>query len=54
VLSQLTDKDGPANMDQAAALLFSIMTVGDDRSVDETWIMGKQAYKKSAVSASGH
>jgi hypothetical protein len=24
------------------------MTVGDDRSVDETWIMGKQAYKKSA------
>jgi guanine deaminase len=36
----------PENMEQAAALLFGVMTVGDDRNVDETWIAGKRAYKK--------
>ncbi len=46
--SRLVDKDGPKNIEQAAKLLFSIMVMGDDRSVDETWIMGEQAYKKSA------
>ncbi len=38
----------PETKDQAAQLLFGIMAVGDDRNVDETWIAGKQAYKKSA------
>jgi guanine deaminase len=46
--SLLADADGPSNMEQAASLLFSIMVLGDDRSVDETWIMGEQAYKKGA------
>jgi guanine deaminase len=46
--SRLVDKDGPKDIKQAAKLLFSIMSMGDDRSVDETWIMGEPAYKKSA------
>ncbi|MCE9546272.1 MAG: hypothetical protein K8T25_12220, partial [Planctomycetia bacterium] len=37
----------PETMDQAAALLFGIMAVGDDRNVDETWIAGKCAYRKA-------
>ena len=40
--------DSPATMDEAAQLLFGIMTVGDDRNVDETWIAGARAYKKAA------
>lgn len=39
---------GLETMDQAADLLFAIMTVSDDRAVDETWIMGRRAYKKGA------
>ncbi|MEW6125283.1 MAG: guanine deaminase [Pseudomonadota bacterium] len=38
--------DGPATMEEAANLLFGIMMVGDERAVDETWIMGKRLYKK--------
>jgi guanine deaminase len=34
-------------MEQAANLLFSIMMVGDDRCVDETWVMGNRAYKRA-------
>ena len=37
----------PDTMEQAAKLLFGIMSVGDDRNVDETWIAGKRAYSKS-------
>lgn len=37
----------PETMEQAAKLLFGIMSVGDDRNVDETWIAGKRAYAKS-------
>ena len=37
----------PDTMEQAAKLLFGIMSVGDDRNVDETWIAGKRAYAKS-------
>jgi len=37
----------PETIDQAAQLLFGIMAVGDDRNVDETWISGTRAYKKS-------
>jgi guanine deaminase len=36
----------PATMKQAAQLLFGIMAVGDDRAVDETWVMGRRLYKK--------
>jgi guanine deaminase len=46
--STFVDERGPKTMDQAANLLFSIMMMGDDRCVDETWIMGKRAYKKGA------
>jgi len=38
---------GLKTMDQASKLLFSIMILGDDRSVDQTWIMGERAYHKS-------
>jgi len=47
--SRMAGKDGPQTMQVAANLLFAIMTMGDDRSVDETWIMGEQAYKKAAA-----
>lgn len=36
----------PTSMEQAANLLFSVMMVGDDRCVDETWVFGERAYKK--------
>jgi len=42
--SQIVDKHGPKNIEQASKLLFSIMILGDDRNIDQTWIMGKQAY----------
>ncbi|WP_022884630.1 guanine deaminase [Glaciibacter superstes] len=44
--SLLVDEDGPATVEDAATLLFGVMMVGDERSVDETWIMGARAYKK--------
>jgi guanine deaminase len=44
----LTTTGVPETMEQAAALLFGVMTVGDDRSIDETWIAGERAYKKEA------
>jgi len=28
-------------------MLFAVMMVGDDRCVDETWVMGKRLYKQS-------
>ena len=37
---------GPKTIEEAAQLLFGIMTVGDDRNIDETWVAGKRAYKK--------
>jgi len=39
--------DGPKTVEEAANLLFGVMIVGDDRAVDETWVMGKRLYKKS-------
>ena len=44
--SLAVSEDGPKTIEQAAQLLFSIMSIGDDRNVDETWIMGERAYKK--------
>ncbi|MFO0822930.1 MAG: guanine deaminase [Gemmataceae bacterium] len=43
----LISEGGPKTMDQCAMMLFGIMACGDDRNVDETWIMGKRLYKKS-------
>jgi guanine deaminase len=45
--SLLAPSSGPETMDQAAQLLFGVMAVGDDRNIDETWIAGKRAYKKT-------
>lgn len=45
--SLVVGESGPKTMEEAANLLFSVMMVGDDRNVDETWIMGKRLYKKS-------
>ena len=36
----------PGTIEQAAQLLFGIMTLGDDRNVDETWVAGRRLYKK--------
>ena len=38
---------GPKTVEEAAQLLFGVMTVGDDRNIDETWIAGRRAYKKT-------
>jgi guanine deaminase len=40
------DGGSPRTIDDAAELLFGVMMVGDDRCVDETWVMGKRLYKK--------
>jgi guanine deaminase len=40
-------EEGPVTMEDAAALLFGVMMVGDERCVDETWILGERAYKKA-------
>lgn len=41
--------DKPTTMKEAEQLLFGIMAVGgDDRAVDETWVMGKRLYKKGS------
>lgn len=44
--SLVIDDKGPQTIEQVANLLFAIMMVGDDRAVDETWVMGKRLYKK--------
>jgi len=40
---------GHVVIDEAAELLFGVMSVGDDRCVDETWIAGKCAYRKDVA-----
>lgn len=42
----LGGKPGPETLGDAANLLFSIMTIGDDRNIDQTWIMGEKLYQK--------
>ncbi|MDQ0819172.1 guanine deaminase [Arthrobacter sp. V4I6] len=46
-MSLFVQDGGPQDIDTAAELLFGIMMVGDERAVDETWIMGERAYKKA-------
>ena len=41
------DAAGPTTMEEAADALFSIMMVGDDRNVDETWVAGTRLYKRN-------
>jgi guanine deaminase len=45
--SLLAPAAGPESIDQAAQLLFGVMALGDDRNIDETWVAGRRAYKKS-------
>ena len=45
--SLILDGGGLETMKQASDLLFCMMTTSDDRVVDETWVMGKRAYKKA-------
>jgi guanine deaminase len=41
----LIAEDGkPPTLEQAADLLFGLMTVGDDRAIEQTWSMGRQVY----------
>lgn len=44
----MVDGAGPETIEQAAQLLFGVMTVGDDRNIAETWVAGRCAYKKTA------
>lgn len=46
-MSLLAPDGGPTTVQEAAELLFGIMMVGDERAVDETWLMGQRAYKKA-------
>lgn len=39
--------DKPTTKEQAAQLLFGVMAVGDDRAVDQTWVMGNCLYKRN-------
>jgi len=40
------DKGGVQSMKDAMSLLFGVMMLGDDRTVEATYIMGEVAYKK--------
>jgi guanine deaminase len=42
--SLIAEAGKPPTLEQAADLLFGLMTVGDDRAVDQTWAMGRQVY----------
>jgi len=39
-------KQGMTTSLVAAALLFGLMMVGDDRAIDETWVSGRRLFKK--------
>lgn len=44
----LTQTDAPQTMQEAAQLLFSMMMLGDDRNVDETWTMAQRRYQRTS------
>lgn len=44
--SRLVGSKGPETIQEALDLLFSIMILGDDRNVEETWVFGKKLYDK--------
>ena len=41
---------GPSTIEQAADLLFGLMMVGDDRAIDETWVIGAAAVQENVNS----
>ncbi|WP_208856997.1 guanine deaminase [Rathayibacter oskolensis] len=43
----LAHDGGELTQDVVRELLFGIMMVGDERAVDQTWVMGELAYKKA-------
>lgn len=45
-MSLLLPDGAPRTMQDAAEVLFGIMMVGDERSVEQTWLMGERAYRK--------
>jgi guanine deaminase len=45
--SLIVEGAGPETIEQAAQLMFGVMTIGDDRNIDETWVAGKRSYKKT-------
>ena len=45
--SQIVDAKAPQTIQEALDLLFSIMILGDDRNVAQTWILGELAYLRS-------
>ena len=45
--SLIAEGSGPATMEDAASLMFGMMMVGDDRNVDQTWVMGRPAYQRA-------
>ena len=47
--SLVVSSGSPSTIEQAAQLLFGVMAIGDDRNVDETWVAGKRAYKKTGA-----
>ena len=51
--SLVSPESGPETLEQAAALLFGVMAVGDDRNIDETWAGGKRLYKKGEAVTAG-
>jgi len=38
-------------VDDPAEAARNKLTVGDDRAIDQTWVMGRQVYQRSANSA---
>jgi guanine deaminase len=45
-MSLLLPDGAPRTMQDAAEVLFGIMMVGDERAVEQTWLMGERAYRK--------
>ncbi len=45
--SLMIDQEQPMTVAEAANLLFAIVTIGDDRNVEQTWIMGDRVYCNS-------
>ncbi|MDE1568378.1 guanine deaminase [Aquabacter sp. P-9] len=44
--SMVLEGERPQTVEEAAGLLFGLMSVADERAVDETWVMGRRLYKK--------
>ncbi len=49
--SLICNKPTPTNMKEVEQLLFGVMGCGDDRAVDETWVMGRRLYKRGQLAS---